>query len=213
MRLTLSGLAIGLAAQAQAQTFERCTKVEIEVIQAAIDGAEVLALNAAGAVGDTDVYRRWFGPYSPRNGEQVRNALKAINDALSESVVHARCGNLDEEGCKGGETYAWVYRTEPFRINLCPNFFEMPVMFEYDSTDSRMENGTREGTIIHELSHFGVVADTDDICYSRGFCSDLARRSPGEAIRNADSYQYFAEDIGYFPPIIVVRGLTGRQAR
>ena len=57
-----------------------------------------------------------------------------------------------------------------------------------------MEYGSREGTLIHEMSHFNVVADTEDWCYGRSTCSAKARGNPTAALGNADSVQYFAED-------------------
>ncbi len=60
------------------------------------------------------------------------------------------------------------------------------------------DNGSQAGTLIHELSHFLVVADTHDHCYSRTECSDMAERDARRARTNADNYQYYVEDVTYF---------------
>jgi peptidyl-Lys metalloendopeptidase len=51
---------------------------------------------------------------------------------------------------------------------------------------------------VHEISHFLRVARTDDHCYSRPVCQQMAREDAARAIDNADSYQYFTEDVTYF---------------
>jgi peptidyl-Lys metalloendopeptidase len=58
-----------------------------------------------------------------------------------------------------------------------------------------IEDGTREGTIIHELSHFPFTAGTGDECYGRTTCANMAGRDARRAIATADSYQYYAEDV------------------
>ncbi|SHJ21078.1 M35 family metallo-endopeptidase [Wenxinia saemankumensis] len=210
--LALAGLGLSVPAPARAVTYETCTKAEQAEIAAAASGAMEMAQAAAAAVRDDDTFARWFGRYSDRNAETVRRNLKAVHDAISLDEINVRCINEGFEGCKDG-TYAYVFREEHYHVHLCPSFRLLPAMFDFDAADPRMENGTREGTIIHELSHFVVIAGTDDHCYARGPCSDMARRDPFSAIRNADSYQYFAEDVGFFPVMHLVLSPTGRARR
>jgi peptidyl-Lys metalloendopeptidase len=80
--------------------------------------------------------------------------------------------------------YAYVYPNMPYVIYLCGVFWSSPVT----GTDSRA------GTLIHEMSHFDVVAGTDDLAYGQNACKSLASSNPGNAIRNADSHEYFAEN-------------------
>ena len=51
---------------------------------------------------------------------------------------------------------------------------------------------------MHEVSHFLRVADTSDHCYSRRECREMAQDDAIRAIDNADSYQYFTEDVTYY---------------
>lgn len=184
------------AGQAAATTYELCEKTEIEMISTALIGAGEIALRAAGHVRDNEDYATWFGVYSRTNSQIVRDNLKAINRALLDDAMVARCPNLGESGCER-DTYANVFPNRAYVVNLCPNFFTQPVMHSFPPGHYELENGTREGTIIHEMSHFNAVAGTDDNCYSRTDCSSMANRSTMDAINNADSYQYFAEDVTY----------------
>jgi peptidyl-Lys metalloendopeptidase len=53
---------------------------------------------------------------------------------------------------------------------------------------------SQAGTLIHEMSHFTVVAGTDDLADGQTAAEALATSDPDSAIRNADSHGYFAEN-------------------
>ena len=202
-----------LPAPARAVTFEACEKVERAEIELAIGSAMSLAQAAGAAVRDDANFGRWFGAFSDRNAETVRRNLKAVHDALALDELNVICVNTGFEGCKDG-TYAYVYRDQHYDVHLCPSFRFLPAMFDFEADDPRMENGTREGTIIHEVSHFVIVAGTDDNCYSRPVCSEMAGRDPYSVVHNADSYQYYAEDVGFFPVLLDLLAVkTGRARR
>lgn len=193
----VSALSIVASQPAVAQTFKDCTKAERGVATAALERAERLTRTAATAVGPTPVYQRWFGKYTRENGDIVRRNLKAVVSAMRTDKVQSVCTNHGVGLCDG-DTYAFVDPDDPYVVNLCGTFFEMDTM--KDLTDDKVAegNGTRSGTFVHEITHFTVVAGTDDICYSREDCTDMASRSPFNAIMNADSYQYFVEDVTFF---------------
>lgn len=185
-----------LSGAAQAQSFARCTGYQVATVQAILPGAHDLALGAAVAVGDTSEYRHWFGVYEERRAERIRSNLKRIYKAIADENLRFFCGHENEPTCQGG-TYAYVYRTEPYAMTLCPNFFTLPTMPGGAASDAAYEYGTMEGTIIHEMSHFQVVANTDDICYGRTECARVARTRPMDAAMNADTYQYYTEDVAF----------------
>jgi peptidyl-Lys metalloendopeptidase len=187
----------GLAAPATAQSYQGCNAAETRIIDQSLRSAKDLTLKAAAAVGDTPDYHRWFGTYSQANAEEVRANLKAIVTAIRGGGVTAHCEEIAEDGCSAGE-YAWVYADEPYLMHLCPAFFDLPVLERLQPGSRRSENGTREGTLVHEISHFLRVARTDDHCYSRSVCQQMAREDAVRTIDNADSYQYFTEDVTYF---------------
>ncbi|HSN85774.1 MAG TPA: M35 family metallo-endopeptidase, partial [Thermoanaerobaculia bacterium] len=52
---------------------------------------------------------------------------------------------------------------------------------------------SKAGTLVHEASHFTVVAGTSDYAYGQTACKNLAISNPTNATRNADNHEYFAE--------------------
>jgi peptidyl-Lys metalloendopeptidase len=64
--------------------------------------------------------------------------------------------------------------------------------------DLRDDNSTgtdsKAGTIVHEQSHFTVNGGTQDIVYGQSGAKSLAISNPAQAIMNADSHEYFAEN-------------------
>ena len=199
MRLVLLAwvISLGLATPVLANNFQNCSPHERQIIGQSLDMAKELTLLAAESVGDTREYERWFGEYSAENAEQVRAGLKAIVSAIRRGRVTAACERIEPDGCAIGE-YAYVYSDRPYLMHLCPSFFELPSMSGLRPGTRQSDFGTREGTVIHELSHFVTVAGTSDHCYSRSDCSLMAIDAPELAIENADSFQYFTEDVSYF---------------
>ena len=183
---------------AWAQNFYQCEKTEIAALGDALKGAHNIGLRAAVSIGDTENYRRWFGPYSKANAEIARTTLKSIYSTILTGQIRVICLNASDEGCED-DTYAFVYPDEAFVVNICPQYFELPTMISNAPDSAAMENGTREGTILHEVSHFIRVAGTDDFWYSRETCEIEAQTDPRSAVRNADTYQYFAEDTTFYP--------------
>ena len=197
-RFAIIVICLGWAAlPAAAQDYEGCSPAHAKVIDEALGTAKQLTLKAAASVGDTPEYARWFGTYSQANAERVRASLKSVVTALRSGAVTAQCETIEDGGCDAGE-YAWVYANEPYLMHLCPAFFRLPPLTTLRPGDRRSDNGTLEGTIVHEISHFLHVAATEDHCYSRRECSGMADDNPRRAVDNADSYQYFTEDVTYY---------------
>jgi len=44
------------------------------------------------------------------------------------------------------------------------------------------------------MSHFDVVANTDDVVYGQSGAKSLAISNPTDALRNADNHEYFSEN-------------------
>jgi peptidyl-Lys metalloendopeptidase len=80
-------------------------------------------------------------------------------------------------------SYAYVFANQPYHVHLCNAFWSAPAT----GTDSKA------GTLIHETSHFSVVAGTQDYAYGQSACKSLAISNPTKATNNADSHEYFAE--------------------
>jgi peptidyl-Lys metalloendopeptidase len=130
---------------------------------------------SAGTVGAR--YTTWFGTYSSTRYSTVRSHYSSIRSAMDTASVRFNCSCTDS-------AYAYVYPTQPYTIYLCNAFWSAPST----GTDSKA------GTLVHEMSHFNVVASTDDWAYGQTAAKNLARTNPTRAVDNADSHEYFAEN-------------------
>lgn len=122
-------------------------------------------------------FTTWFGPDNTTNRNTVLSHYNAIKSAFDTKSVIVDCGCTDS-------AYAYVYKNQPYRIYVCNAFWPAPPT----GTDSKA------GTLIHEMSHFTVVADTDDWAYGQSACKSLATSNSARARDNADSHEYFAEN-------------------
>ncbi len=205
MRIFLAGLGLSLVAlsgpvRAADDPYRDCVKNERAMVETAVRNAKNIALAAAVSIDDSDVYGRWFGKYTSDNAERVRATLKAVYTAIRSGAVTTICEPVREGDCDPG-TYAYVEPNAPYLLHICPPFFELPSMKGLRPGEATSDNGTREGTVIHEISHFNIVGRTQDNCYSRHYCANLADRDAHAVVRNADSYQYYTEDITLFKPV------------
>jgi len=122
-------------------------------------------------------YLTWFGPFDATRYSTVTTHFTAIFNAWDTAGVNFDCS------CKQNY-YAYVYPNKPYYIYLCRVFWNVPLA----GTDSQ------GGTLIHEMSHFNVVASTDDFVYGQAGAKNLAISNPDNAVMNADNHEYFAEN-------------------
>ena len=122
-------------------------------------------------------YDEWFGLFSSSRHNTVKTHFTALSNAWDTASVTFDCG------CKK-PYYAYVYPNQPYNIYLCRVFWSAPLT----GTDSKA------GTLIHEMSHFYVVASTDDFVYGQSGARALADTNPDNAVMNADNHEYFAEN-------------------
>lgn len=121
-------------------------------------------------------YTTWFGTYSATVYSTLKSNFTKIADAVNNNAVSYYCD------CTSS-AFAYVYPTRPYEVHLCNAFWAANTT----GTDSK------GGTIVHEISHFDVVANTDDLAYGQTACKRLASNAK-KAIKNADSHEYFAEN-------------------
>ena len=165
-------------------SFNACSADQQSLLVAARNTAKSYAANSenyllAGNQGSR--YTTWFGVFSTTRYNTVKNNFIAISDAMDNAGVTFDCK------CKQNY-YAYVYPNQPYKIYLCKVFWQAPP----SGTDSQA------GTLIHEMSHFDVVAGTDDFAYGKTAAMNLANTNPNDAVKNADSHEYFAENT---PPL------------
>ena len=122
-------------------------------------------------------YTTWFGAINSTRFNTATSHFTSIENAFQTKPVVVDCGCTDNY-------YAYVYPTQPYKIYVCNAFWSAPPT----GTDSKA------GTLVHEMSHFNVVAATDDWAYGQTACKSLALKKPARAIDNADSHEYFAEN-------------------
>lgn len=163
--------------------FEACTSSEVEILNNAHDAAINLTLTASEDMNNAPIptsfarYVEWFGAPNTDRHNIIKNNFSTILNALDTQNIAFNCGCDDN-------AYAYVYPTKHYEIYLCNAFWGASLT----GTDSQA------GTIIHETSHFVVVADTDDHVYGQPGARDLADSDPDKAVNNADSHEYFAEN-------------------
>lgn len=126
----------------------------------------------------TTRYVTWFGKFSTTNWNTAKSHFVKIKDAIDTKPLEFDCS------CTETGTFAYVYPTQPYKIYLCGAYWAAA----NTGTDSR------GGTIIHELSHFNIVAATDDHAYGQTAAKSLAKKNPARALDNADNHEYFAEN-------------------
>ena len=164
-----------------------CSASQQTALQTAVDSATSYAVAAnsylAGTASATARYQKWFGTFSTPGWNTAAMHFTALQDAFQNKALTLDCK------CKKQNIYAYVYPTQPYKIYLCGAFWAAA----NTGTDSRA------GTLIHEMSHFNVVASTDDWAYGQTAAASLAVTDPAKALDNADSHEYFAENTPGLP--------------
>ena len=159
-----------------------CSASQQTTLAQAVSAATTYATESNSYLGrtasSTPRYVTWFGTFS-NAGRTTAN----MHFAAEESAFKTQSLVLDCK-CKKANIYAYVYPTQPYKIYLCGAFWSAPLT----GTDSK------GGTLIHEMSHFNVVASTDDWAYGQTNARALAISDPTKALDNADSHEYFAEN-------------------
>lgn len=166
-------------------SFNKCTASQQTLLISArsqastysADGLNYMKTNALGAR-----YTTWFGSTTSTRINTVTTHFSAITSAMDTAPVTFDCG------CKK-PYYAYVYPNQPYKIYLCKVFWTAPLT----GTDSKA------GTLIHEMSHFYVVASTSDYVYGQTGAKNLAISDPNKAVNNADNHEYFAENTPSLP--------------
>jgi len=161
-------------------SFSRCSNAQQETISGAVQAAQAMAHDADLYLQGKTLgarYTSWFGALdAARSGTVVRH-FQAIGEAFASKQVAVDCGCNESY-------YAYVYPNQPYKIYVCKAFWSAPLL----GTDSK------GGTLVHEMSHFTVVAGTDDLAYGQSAAGQLAVSDPAKAVNNADSHEYFGEN-------------------
>lgn len=167
-------------------SFIKCSSSQQDDVLNAIGAAASMTSGAVSFLGAPPSaaprFTKWFGTSASAGWDAVETNFLAVKDALDTKPLTMHCG------CKK-PYFAYVYADEPYKIWLCKAFWSSPMT----GTDSK------GGTIVHEMSHFDVVARTDDYVYGQRAAAALAISDPADARNNADNYEYFAENNPMLP--------------
>jgi peptidyl-Lys metalloendopeptidase len=166
-------------------SFNKCTTTQQSTLVSARSQASTYAANALSYLTGNKTgsrYTTWFGTVTSARYNTVTNHFTAISSAMNSASVTIDCG------CKK-KYYAYVYPNQPYTIYVCSTFWTAPLT----GIDSKA------GTLIHEMSHFNVVASTDDYVYGQSGAKSLAISDPAKAIDNADNHEYFSENTPALP--------------
>ncbi len=160
-----------------------CTTSQRSAIDTALSSAAAYASNAVSYLAQTPSsartrYVTWFGAVTTSRWNTVASNFANIKNTFDTQNMSFDCG------CTEAGTFAYVYPTQPYKVYLCGAFWSAA----NTGTDSRA------GTLVHETSHFNVVAGTNDYAYGQTAAKKLATTNPKRAIQNADSHEYFAEN-------------------
>ncbi len=159
-----------------------CSASRQTALQIAVTNATNYAANASSYLNSLNAaslrYTTWFGTYSSGGRNTALAHFQAVHSAFATQALVLDCK------CKKPSVYAYVYANEPYKIYLCGAFWNAPAI----GTDSKA------GTLIHEMTHFNVVASTNDYAYGQTNAKALAISSPTQALDNADNHEYFAEN-------------------
>ncbi|KAG9123603.1 hypothetical protein FRC07_014585 [Ceratobasidium sp. 392] len=160
--------------------FKSCSSTQQSQITTAANSANTYVANAskylAGISSGTARYTTWFGTFTTSRFNTVKDHYTKIGTDPTASTYDCTCTDSG--------TYAYVYPDTPGYVYLCGAFWSAP----NTGTDSRA------GTIVHEQSHFTNNGGTDDHVYGQTGAKNLAKSNPDQAIDNADSHEYFAEN-------------------
>lgn len=119
----------------------------------------------------------WLGPH-PRNAtleKRVHDMYDIMSTKVEKSVYSCHASSCDDS------TFAYVYPGDPTQtIYLC------------NLTFTHAHYSEKVQTLIHELSHFKTIGDTNDNAYGEQTCTQLAQTRPDLAAATADTIGYYA---------------------
>ncbi|KAI0830740.1 peptidyl-Lys metalloendopeptidase [Trametes gibbosa] len=162
-------------------TYSGCSTSQKSALASAAPAAQSYAANAYSYLSTHTAasprYTTWFGAYTSSRHSTVLSHFSNLNGNDYTSYTY-------DCTCTEADTYAFVYADDFAYVHLCGAFWSAPLT----GTDSKA------GTLIHESSHFTRNGGTDDVVYGQTAAKSLAKSSPAQAVVNADSHEYFAEN-------------------
>lgn len=169
-----------------AAQFLNCSSTRQSQLNTAFASSKTYATNASSyftsrtTANITARYTTWFGSATTTRIATAKSHFTNIKSALDTKQIVFNCACASQYA----SAYAYVSPNSPYTVTLCGAFWPAG----NTGTDSKA------GTIVHEVSHFTVVAGTNDNAYGQTAAKSLARSNPTKALNNADSHEYFSEN-------------------
>ena len=133
---------------------------------------------AKGKVSNTTFYKTWFGTYTTKRADKVKDVCQKCKDGITNKAVTYVINPSDCESNWNAYTYKGGTK-----VYLCPAYNNYQVYCKSNG------DPTKEGILAHEWTHaFGY---TDDNAYGAAANKKLAKDNPDKAVENADSYEYW----------------------
>jgi hypothetical protein len=180
--------------------FPKCSDEQIAVLRRALEKAGHVAslccqyLEQISPENPDKLYVKWFGRYDESRHRKVLQAFFDIRNTILMNEIAIECNGPE---CREG-WFAYVKVRGRAKVFICRKFWEL--------ADSGKDS--KFGSLIHDVSH--EVSGAIDYAFGEYDCRSLAKYYPSKAIRNADTYQYFAETA---EELRSVSGDIGQQRR
>jgi len=156
-----------------------CKELEV-MIKARL--AELKRWNAE----DQKRFKKWFGKADEKTRKLMIKRLKAMQKLLKTYDRKNFSGFKNE---KKYRYYAQVFASKPKNIQLANLFAKC----------GKDGPNSRASVVAHEMSHFTIVGDTDDVLvnkkptYGQKRSKALAKADSDKAVKNADNWSYWVE--------------------
>jgi len=122
----------------------------------------------------------WFGTSTTQSSFQAVLEQFQTMSNVKEDTTYVCQGNAGP--CASGNTFAYVYPTDRTQqIYIC------------DFTVNYPDYSEKVQTVIHELSHFNHIGNTNDNAYGESTCINLAQTNFQSALQTADNVGYFGK--------------------
>lgn len=159
----------------------KCSVSQSRTIMKAINDAKKM-IECEKELGFEDRHH-YFGPRDAAPAK-VGRILNRAYERLVADAFEVTCHKATKACGDEGYTFACVWPADPHhQINVASQFWIAVQNSEY----GKKLLDTQAGTLIHELTHFQDVGATLDLGYGD------RKLPPNDAIRNADTYEYFCE--------------------
>ena len=163
------------------------------------------------------LFTKWFGIPTPGRVSTVTDNLSRLHGAICARPLKLyyrgnKLGKGQPDDEPGGEGYYVFPKPDIFaetfgsRTGIAPHPFDPrythiwlgELFFQELTQASRSGFDSQAGVFLHELTH--AFCDTDDVdwkghsAYGQNTCMEIALEAPELAIKNADNYEFFAEE-------------------